>query len=106
MPSPQKTPTARQPETDAKIAQAELNNLRLIINKLDELIIQSIARRMAVSRTVGALKKLHGLKIKDSKREKELQSLHKKLALKHKITYGTLQKIFVLIMEESKKVQK
>lgn len=87
------------------MAQIELQNLRLIINKLDDLIIQSVARRMAVSRTVGTVKKLYGMKIKDSKREKQLQALHKKLAKKHNITYSTLEKIFRLIMDESKRVQ-
>lgn len=88
------------------MAQIELQNLRLIINKLDDLIIQSVARRMAVSRTVGTVKKLYGMKIKDPKREKQLQALHKKLAKKHNITYPTLKKIFELIMEESKRIQK
>ncbi len=93
-------------KNDLKLARIELQNLRMIIDKLDDLIIQSIARRMVVSRTVGAVKKIHGLKIKDSKREKQLQALHKKLAKKHGITYETLQEIFALIMEESKRVQK
>lgn len=88
------------------MAQIELQNLRLIINKLDDLIIQSVARRMAVSRTVGTVKKLNGMKIKDPKREKQLQALHKKLAKKHNITYSTLEKIFRLIMDESRKIQK
>lgn len=106
MPSRKPTPASSQQQADAQIAKVELQNLRLIINKLDDLIIQSVARRMAVSRTVGALKKLHGLKIKDSKREKELQALHKKLAREHGITYPTLRKIFDLIMKESKRIQK
>ena len=84
----------------------ELNELRSIINQLDEAIIQTISERMIVSRTVGAVKKLYGLKIKDPKREKQLQALHKKLAKKHGISYSTLQKIFGLIMQESRNIQK
>lgn len=87
-------------------AMDELGELRSIINALDEAIIRTIADRMIVSRTVGAVKKLYGLKISDPKREKELKALHKKLAAKHKITHKTLEKIFDLIMEESKRIQK
>ncbi len=90
---------------DLMMAQVELQNLRLIINKLDDLIIQSIARRMAVSRTVGTVKKLHGLKVKDPKREKQLRLYHQQLAKQHGITYKTLQKIFDLIMKESRRLQ-
>lgn len=96
----------KKSKNDLNMAQAELNNLRLIINKLDELIIQSVARRMVVSRTVGAVKRQYGLKIKDPKREKELKKIHQKLAKKNGITYATLRKIFDLIMEESKRIQK
>lgn len=91
---------------DLKMAQVELQNLRMIIDKLDELIIQSVARRMVVSRTVGAVKKQYGLKVKDSKREKELKKIHQSLAKKNGITYKTLRKIFDLIMKESKRIQK
>lgn len=84
----------------------ELQHLRAQINKLDETIIRSIARRMAVSRAVGTLKKLHGLPVKDPAREKALKKFHQKLAKKHNITEKTLQKIFALIMKESRKIQK
>jgi len=89
-----------------KTAQAELDHLRLMINELDDIIIQSVAKRMIVSRTIGAIKKDQKLSVKDPKREKILKNLHKKLAQKHQITYGTLQKIFALIIEESKRIQK
>ena len=86
--------------------QIELRNLRLVINKIDELIIQSIARRMSVSRTIGSIKKENRLKIKDREREKELQQFHRLLAKKNGITYRTLKKIFKLIMKESRRMQK
>ncbi len=89
-----------------KTAQNEIENLRKIINELDDILIETVARRMIVSRTVGVIKKQNKLKIKDPKREKELKAFHQKLAKKQGITYKTLQKIFELIMEESKRVQK
>ncbi|MFO0781268.1 MAG: chorismate mutase [Candidatus Gracilibacteria bacterium] len=93
-------------KTDQALAEAELLNLRMIINKLDDLIIQSVARRMVVSRTIGMIKKQQKLKVKDAKREKELQKIHQQLAKNHGITYGTLKKIFDLIMKESRRQQK
>ena len=92
--------------TSPENIQLELQNLRLVINKIDELIIQSIARRMSVSCTIGAIKKENRLKIKDPKREKELQQFYRLLAKKNGITYATLKKIFKLIMKESRHIQK
>ena len=99
---------AKQSQTDhdPKLAKVELANLRIIIDKLDDLIIQSVARRMIVSRTIGVIKKQNDMPIKDAKREKELQNFHKKLAKQHGITDKTLQKIFDLIMKESKRIQR
>lgn len=84
----------------------ELSVLRAQINKLDETIIWAVADRMAVSRAVGEFKKRHVLKIKDPAREKALKKFHQKLADKYGITAQTLQKIFALIMKESRRIQK
>lgn len=94
-----KTPSIKNP-------QSELQSLRVIINKLDELIAQSVARRMSVVRTIGAVKKQNKIKIKDRKREKELREFHRELAENNGVTYKTLKKIFALIIKESKKMQK
>lgn len=77
-----------------------------MINQLDDMIIQTVAQRMRISQNIGALKKATNMNIKDPKREKELQNFHKELAQKYGITYPTLQKIFELVMKESKRLQK
>jgi chorismate mutase len=87
-------------------ADRGLNELRAVINRLDDIIIRAVARRMVVSGEIGALKKLNKLKIKDLRREKELEKFHRALAKKYGITYATLEKIFKLIMKESKRISR
>ncbi len=89
-----------------KQADKNIIELRAAIDRLDASIIRSVALRMAVSRKIGTIKKRENIKIKDPKREKELKKFHQALAKKHGITYKTLRKIFDLVMEESKSIQK
>ena len=89
-----------------KVREEKLNSMRMMINQLDDMIIQTVAQRMRISQNIGALKKATNMNIKDPKREKELQNFHKELAQKYGITYPTLQKIFELVMKESKRLQK
>lgn len=84
----------------------ELNALRTVINDLDQHIIELISQRLQIVRHIGVIKKQQKVKIRDPKREKQLQQFYKKLSKKHKITYPTIQKIFLLLMEESRRLQK
>ncbi len=104
MKKPKKQLTATQ--TPAWIAQEKIKNLRMMIDQLDDMMIQTVVQRMTVSRTIGKIKKQHAMKVKDAKREKDLQKFHRNLAKKYGITYPTLQKIFALVMQESKRIQK
>lgn len=87
-------------------AGKQIERLRSSIDALDDIIIRVVARRMAVSRIIGDVKKNHSLKIKDPKREKQLVTFHAKLAKKYGLTQETVRKIFDLIMKESKRIQK
>lgn len=94
MPSPKRT------------KNAELQKLRRAIDKLDKAIIAQVAGRLAIAGRIGELKKRSGAKIRDPKREALLQKLHAQWSVQFKISKKTITKIFALIMEESKRIQK
>ena len=85
---------------------AEIQKLRQTIDRLDKAIIAQVAKRLAIARKIGMLKKKHGTKIRDSKRESFLQKLHEEWSKEYKISKETISKVFAQIMKESKRIQK
>ena len=85
---------------------AEIQKLRQNIDRLDKAIIAQVAKRLAIARKIGMLKKKHGAKIRDSKRESFLQELHAEWSKEYKISKETISKVFKQIMKESKRIQK
>lgn len=83
-----------------------IKKLRNEIDKADEKIILLLGKRMELSKKIGELKKKSGEKIVDNAREKEIFEKIRKNAIKNKIDEKTAQKIYGLIIKDSKKIQK
>lgn len=83
-----------------------LKQIRKRIDKIDSDIISSLAKRSMCSSEVGKYKKENGLKIYQPDREREVLLEKKKLAKKSKVSSDLVQKIFKLILKDSRKIQK
>ncbi len=91
---------------------SQLDKLRMNINEIDNQIIELLIERMETSVKVGEYKKEKGIKVLDSKREKEvidriLEIKNKKISSKNKINLDDkfLENLWILIMNYSKGLQ-
>lgn len=86
--------------------QSKLSNLRQEIDKIDEKLIQIIAKRRGISAKIGMYKEENSLSIVQRKREKSALKKRikqaKKLGFKKRFT----KRLFRLIFCDSRKVQK
>jgi chorismate synthase len=82
-----------------------LNDLRETIDKLDEDILLALARRQKLSQTIGQLKQQKKLPIQDKQREQKLFKLLKKKADNFGLNQNAIDKIWQIIIAESKKQQ-
>jgi len=73
-----------------------IEDLRKQIDKIDELIITLLAKRMEMVKKVGKLKKVNNLPLLDNKRWKEIIKSKK----------GFMKKIWKIIHDEALKVEK
>jgi len=73
-----------------------IEDLRKQIDKIDELIITLLAKRMEMVKKVGKLKKVSNLPLLDNKRWKEIIKSKK----------GFIKKIWEIIHDEALKVEK
>lgn len=85
--------------------QENIDSLRHNINHYDTKIIELLAKRMEAAKMIGKMKKKKGLLITDSAREKELFTLHKNQCKKVGLDQKISEKVFQVIIEESKRVQ-
>jgi chorismate mutase len=83
----------------------ELDELRKIIDVLDEEIISLIFERNIVSQKIGAFKLKNNMLVLDKNREEFLINYHKDLSLKYDISSEFVAKLFDLIMSDSRKTQ-
>jgi len=82
---------------------SELIILRNSVDELDRKLIEIVKKRLILSREIGNCKRKNGLKIIDRKREKEvIENRLEKSSLDSKF----VKKLFKLILNESRRVQK
>lgn len=74
----------------------EIENLRKVINMIDEIVVELLERRMEVCRQIGEEKKRLDLPIDDPERERELLNRY----------WAGWEDVFHLIMERCKKLQR
>ena len=91
---------------------SQLDELRVNINEIDNKIIDLLISRMEVSVKVGEYKKEKGIKVFDSKREKEvikriIEVKNKKISSENKVSLDDkfLENLWILIMDYSKAQQ-
>lgn len=86
--------------------QNNLEKLRKKINTLDKKILTTLSERLATAEKIGKIKKITGKKIIDLQREQELFALHQVWAEDLQLPEELVIKLFKLILQQSKKIQK
>lgn len=84
----------------------ELENLRQKIDKIDSEILQKLAERFSLASKIAKSKTKNNLPIIDKKREKEILKTKRKLAKEMKLDELMIEKIFKVIIRESRNWQK
>lgn len=83
-----------------------INIFRKQIQKLDGEIIKRLARRMKLSQKIGKIKKRQRKPVLDAPQEKKLLNYHLKLAASRQLEKKLVERLFKLIINHSKKLQK
>jgi len=81
----------------------KLKTLRKKVDELDYELLDVLKRRLMVSKEIGKFKRKNGLMIRDRKREKEI--LVDKIE-KSSLSGEFVKKLFKLILNESRRIQK
>lgn len=84
----------------------KLQELRKLIDIIDKDILELIAKRMLIAGEIAKHKKEKEIKIFQPEREKEILEKKKELAKKLGISNKFAEKILLLLINESKRVQK
>ena len=83
----------------------ELEKLRDRIDRIDEEIVNLLARRFQASKEIARIKKRHNLKIKDERREEDVIKNCKKTSA-GRLDNEFLEELMNLILLKSKEVQR
>lgn len=83
-----------------------IEQLRKQIEEADALIIETLAKRQALSRQIGQLKSNDRKEIKDSSREEQLFAFYEELSEEYHLENTFIKEIFALIIAHSKTIQK
>jgi chorismate mutase-like protein len=83
----------------------DLERLRGEINAVDKGLIELLARRNEISSEIGEYKREKGLKIQDTKREREMMNQRTAWAKEHGVRDELIQRFFRLIVKASKEIQ-
>jgi chorismate mutase/prephenate dehydratase len=86
--------------------QNNLEQLRKKIDALDKKILTTLSERLATAEKIGKIKKMTGKNITDLQRERELFALHQAWAEDLQLPEKLVIKVFKLILQQSKKIQK
>ncbi|MBI4272736.1 chorismate mutase [Candidatus Uhrbacteria bacterium] len=80
--------------------------LRKKIDAVDARLIKLLAKRFAIAKAIGDLKKKHGRAITDTAREKELVAFHASLEKTYSLSKAFTKSLWRLILKESKRIQR
>jgi chorismate mutase len=83
-----------------------LEGLRENIEKIDNNIISLLSLRLKIAQNIGISKQKKGSKVIDHNREKKLINLHHIYSRKHKINQKFTDKVFSLIIQHSRAIQR
>ncbi len=87
-------------------AAKDLNSLRTIIDGCDEIIVETIGRRLALAKEVGVLKKEKKVALKNAAREKEVMARVGELSSELGLPKKQVAKLFKEIIAMSRDAQK
>lgn len=76
------------------------------IDAIDKKLIALLAKRHDIVMRVGEIKKIHGVKIKDEKREGEIRQIRRQLADKYGLNPKRLDEVFSAIISWSRSTQR
>ncbi|KTC82298.1 chorismate mutase [Legionella cherrii] len=83
-----------------------LEELRKQIEQADACIIEILAKRQELSKQIGALKSQEGKKVLDRSREKQLFEYYDHLSKQYHLQEEFINRLFKIIISNSRKVQK
>ncbi|QMT59096.1 chorismate mutase [Legionella sp. PC997] len=83
-----------------------LDELRKQIEQADANLIELLAKRQELSKQIGALKSKEGKKITDRSREKQLFEYYGHLSKEYHLQQEFINRVFKIIIANSRKVQK
>ncbi len=83
----------------------KITKLRETIDELDDTLLDSLSARFELMPSVLAYKQARGLPITDEKREERILQKMSEKAAQRGMNPRTVEKIFRLIIEESKRIQ-
>jgi chorismate mutase len=83
-----------------------LQELRAEVDQIDIIIIEQLARRNYLSSIIGFLKLQEKQEIHDPAREEELKNKHASLAKSYNLDPLFIERLFNVILQHSKKLQK
>ena len=87
------------------VREMELVELRKEIDLIDDKIFHYLAKRMSVVKEVAKFKKTTDMAILDEAREKEILTKLTKKAIETGLDKEFIEKLYILIMDQSKKEQ-
>ncbi|KTD02450.1 chorismate mutase [Fluoribacter gormanii] len=83
-----------------------LEELRKQIEQTDADLIEILAKRQELSKQIGVLKSQEGKKITDRSREKQLFEYYEHLSKQYHLQEEFINRVFKIIIANSRKVQK
>lgn len=91
---------------DREEASRLLQNSRIKIDEMDEMLIDLIEKRTSIARDIVKAKMVLGIEIEDKKREEYIQVKIKEIASEKKIDEVSLTRIIKILTDMSKEEQK
>jgi len=91
---------------DREEASRLLQNSRIKIDEMDEMLIDLIENRTSIARDIVKAKMVLGIEIEDKKREEYIQVKIKEIASEKKIDEVSLTRIIKILTDMSKEEQK
>ena len=91
---------------DREEASRLLQNSRIKIDEMDEMLIDLIEKRTSIARDIVKAKMVLGIAIEDKKREEYIQVKIKEIASEKKIDEVSLTRIIKILTDMSKEEQK
>ncbi|MEM2999551.1 MAG: chorismate mutase [Candidatus Bathyarchaeia archaeon] len=83
----------------------EIQRLRKSINEVDEQILLLLSKRVEICRSIGAVKRKHGLPIKDLPRENDVYARVRKKAEELRLDAAWVERIYQQIVNMCSAIQ-